>query len=214
MIMHTRHRSENVPTEVVRALATIADTGSFTKAADKLGLSQPAISAQIKRLQILVGGTLFDDGAGGVTLSERGKIVLQQARRLLDANDQIVLMGGALQIPRPLRVGIGNAFAFWIVKALKAAASEDTIQIFCDSSVELSKGIADGYIDVACLMDAPHELIGKAIGWKEKLQWVRGRNFVLTPAARFRWCATMISAPSALYWRRWIEAVLITALPF
>jgi hypothetical protein len=61
--MHRRHFEKNIPTEVIRAFITILDMGSFTKAAEHLDLTQPAISAQIKRLERILGGEVFQPGS-------------------------------------------------------------------------------------------------------------------------------------------------------
>ncbi len=50
----------NIPTELLRTLVTLVELRSFTKAAHALGMTQPAVSAQIKRLQVLLGGELLD----------------------------------------------------------------------------------------------------------------------------------------------------------
>lgn len=50
----------NIPTDLLRTLVAVVDLRSFTKAAAALGVTQPAVSAQIKRLQFLLGGDLFD----------------------------------------------------------------------------------------------------------------------------------------------------------
>ena len=57
--MHRRHQHLNIPIEIVRSVVAVSETGSLSKAGERLGLSQPAISSQIKRLQHLVGGPLF-----------------------------------------------------------------------------------------------------------------------------------------------------------
>ena len=77
----------NIPTELLRTLIAVVDLRSFTKAAQALGVTQPAVSAQIKRLQVLLGGDLFDKSAPGVTLTEKGEVVVNYARRLLSIND-------------------------------------------------------------------------------------------------------------------------------
>src|ERR1700691_4805150 len=54
--MHRRHEYLNVPIEVVRTVVAISETGSLSKAGERLGLSQPAVSGQMKRIQNLLGG--------------------------------------------------------------------------------------------------------------------------------------------------------------
>lgn len=95
--MHWRYQNINIPTEVVRTVVAISELGSFSKAGARLGLSQPAISAQMKRLQMLVGGDVFERTGGGLSLTPKGRLVLTQARKLLEANDQILSIGGGDQ---------------------------------------------------------------------------------------------------------------------
>ena len=82
----------NIPTELLRALVTVTELRSFTRAAVALGVTQPAVSAQIKRLQYLLGYEVLDKSAPGVSLTPRGEIVVNNARRLLAVNDEIVEM--------------------------------------------------------------------------------------------------------------------------
>jgi DNA-binding transcriptional LysR family regulator len=53
----------NIPTELLRTFVAVVDLRSFTKAAQSLGITQPAVSAQVKRLQQLLGGDLMDKSA-------------------------------------------------------------------------------------------------------------------------------------------------------
>ena len=63
----------NIPTELLRTLVAVVDLRSFTKAAQSLGVTQPAVSAQIKRLQGLLGSDLLDKSAPGVSLTSAGE---------------------------------------------------------------------------------------------------------------------------------------------
>lgn len=101
----------DIPTDLLRTLVAVVDVQSFTKAGAKLGVTQPAVSAQIKRLQLQLGGNLFDRSVQGVVLTPQGEMVVAYARRLLSINDQIVQI--ASFGPRPelvIRVGTSSDF--------------------------------------------------------------------------------------------------------
>ncbi len=95
----------NIPTDLLRTLVAVVDMRSFTRAARSLGVTQPAVSAQIKRLQSLLGYELLDKRTPGVSLTPRGEIVVAHARRLLLVNDEILqsTSGGRA---KTLQVGI------------------------------------------------------------------------------------------------------------
>src|SRR5919198_2538060 len=101
----------NIPTELLRTLVSVVDQRSFTRAAQSLGVTQPAVSAQIKRLQFLLGYELLDKSAPGVSLLPRGEMVVPHARRMLAVNDQIAQLGGGRPRAQTLRVGIPGDFA-------------------------------------------------------------------------------------------------------
>ena len=105
--MHRRHAKKNVPIELLRAVAAVVDTGSFTKAADALDLTQSAISAQIARLGQLLGGDIFAKGPG-ITLTKRGLLVLQYARRMLAINDELLACTGPAVGATPIGHRVAN----------------------------------------------------------------------------------------------------------
>ncbi|WP_327788710.1 LysR family transcriptional regulator [Marinimicrococcus flavescens] len=66
----------------VRIFHVVAEAGSFTRAADRLGLSQSAISRQIGALEEDLGSPLFHRHARGLVLTEQGEILLETAREV------------------------------------------------------------------------------------------------------------------------------------
>jgi DNA-binding transcriptional LysR family regulator len=181
----THPTTPNIPIECVRTLVVVAEAGSLSKAADRLGLSQPAVSAQVKRMQMLVGGELFIKTANGATLTELGKLALQQARRILEANDQILGLGGVDS--RPLRrIGVAGVLAKRLFESLDKQ-TQSRIFIHADHSSLIRKGLIEGYIDVACLFSHNgHEPeIEETIVEQHPIPmtWAKSRDFVLSPGA-------------------------------
>ena len=182
--MHRRYQPLNIPIEIVRTVVAISETGSLTKAAEKLGLSQPAVSSQIKRIQAMVGGALFARTANGTTATQLGKLVLHQARRILEANDQMLRMGGAAHLPQPVRLGLSTLFVREFLGHQNAQSLSDVV-IHTDNSVGITKGLVDGYIDIAYILENPeltseisHLIVNEC---DEEFVWVRSREFVLSP---------------------------------
>lgn len=73
----------------LETLAAVADRGSFSSAAEALGISQPAVSQQIQTLERDIGSPLIDRSGRRARLTERGEVVLRHARRLLAARDEL-----------------------------------------------------------------------------------------------------------------------------
>ena len=71
-------------TRYLRGFMKIAETGSITRAAESLGISQPSLSQQLLRLEDEVGVPLFSRTARGVTLTKFGRRLLLHASRILE----------------------------------------------------------------------------------------------------------------------------------
>ena len=68
--------------DLLRSFLAVADTGSVTAAADRLGRTQSAVSLQIKRLEDSLGQPLFERLPRGVALTPRGAQLMPYARRI------------------------------------------------------------------------------------------------------------------------------------
>ena len=73
------------PRTTIRQLSyfvALADTGSFTRAAEQMGVSQPSLSQQIRGLETIIGAPLFERG-GPAILTPLGRELLARARSIL-----------------------------------------------------------------------------------------------------------------------------------
>ena len=76
----------------LKYLVAVADTGHFGRAAERTFVSQPTLSAQLKKLEEYLGVKLIERQPRNVQLTEVGKLVVTRARRMLDEGDQIVAL--------------------------------------------------------------------------------------------------------------------------
>ena len=106
-------RRVNFDLDVLRSFATGMDLGSFAKAADRLGRSTSAVSAQLKKLEDQAGTPIFRKSGRGLTLTEAGETMLAYARRLIELNDEaaaamseglkLQLHARRIELPHPSR---------------------------------------------------------------------------------------------------------------
>jgi DNA-binding transcriptional LysR family regulator len=99
-------RHTNLDLEVLRSFVTGMELGSFARAADHLGRSTSAISAQLKKLEDQAGTTIFKKAGRGLALTEAGETLLAYARRLLDLNDEAMSALGGGDLTGNIRFGV------------------------------------------------------------------------------------------------------------
>ncbi|MFE0919365.1 LysR substrate-binding domain-containing protein [Streptomyces nigra] len=141
----------------LRALCAIADTGSLHRAARQLGVAQPSLSTQLRRIEQELGGELFLRARTGCRPTPLGRLVLSRARplvsdmRALVAEARAAAMGGAA-----LRVGstASKALAGWL-RRLRGHGQDPTLHMNVSPNA-LLRMVADGQLDVAFV----HEVEG------------------------------------------------------
>jgi len=84
----TPNRLHNLDLGTLRSIVTIADSGSITRAAGRLFMTQSAISMQIKRLENSLGMSVFDRSAQGMSTTSEGEQLLHFANQMLAINDE------------------------------------------------------------------------------------------------------------------------------
>jgi DNA-binding transcriptional LysR family regulator len=169
----------NIPTEMLRTLVAVVDHKSFTKAALSLGVTQPAVSAQIKRLQIVLGVDLFAKDVAGIVLTQSGDEVVTYARRLLSLNDQIVKIAAPEPNEAPIKLGAtGDYFSPLLPEALGKFRQRWPGRKFSLSHApcaQLLQQLRAGDIDVVVSFSPEKPERDARYHWTEELTWVRGR---------------------------------------
>ncbi len=175
----------NIPTELLRTLVAVVDLRSFTKAAQSLGVTQPAVSAQIKRLQSLLASDLLDKSAPGVSLTPAGELVVNYARRLLSINDQILDIAGPRTAEKAVRIGTtGDFTASGIVRGLtglRSSRPELRFELYSAGIDVLLRDLREGDTDLAIWVSASGPALDTRHYWTEQLVWVHSISTRLDP---------------------------------
>ncbi|SHN15706.1 LysR family transcriptional regulator [Actinacidiphila paucisporea] len=102
----------DVDTRLLRYFAAVAQEGSLTRAAERLFVSQPALTKQVRQLEALLGTPLFTRSRAGMALTEPGRALAERVPGLLADWDRVLreTRGAAARAARVLRVGfLANA---------------------------------------------------------------------------------------------------------
>jgi DNA-binding transcriptional LysR family regulator len=96
--------------EALRAILAGIEQKSFSRAANELGLSQPAISRQLKKLEQQAGAPLFVRQGRGLVPTEAGEALADYARKIVALNDEAARAVGAAVEPETVRLGLPQDF--------------------------------------------------------------------------------------------------------
>lgn len=147
----------NLELRHLKVVCAIAETGSVTKAASLLGLAQPALTAQLQRIERTLGGPLFERDRRGARPTALGELVLSRARVLLPAmkglQDEAARLAGAGSdnTMSRYRIGsIGGPIIGGMVHRLSEAQPDAQISTHASYYVEeLATMVVEGKLDFA-----------------------------------------------------------------
>lgn len=137
----------------LRYFVAVAETGNISRAAQKLFLTQPALSRQIKALEEKIGQCVLERQAHSIRLTPAGEALLREGRELLQrADDMLVRVRAAGQSVR-LRVGYAPSLASGFMSGAVANFSQKhpkaRVELFDLATQEMLAGLENGTLDVA-----------------------------------------------------------------
>jgi LysR family transcriptional activator of nhaA len=186
----------------------VATEGSFANAAERLGVTQPTISEQVKALERALGVMLFERQPSGLRLTEEGRVAFEHTTVMFRAGDNLrhALGHDSATMPRTLRVGISGAAGRSTATGflLPLLALPDCIpSIRSGDSSELLRDVRSAELDLAVIETEPtaaaHRglevmaldtvtLIAVAVpGTKPAADWVDVGLVHYRPSSALRW---------------------------
>ena len=198
----------NFDVDCLRSFLVVADTMSFSRAAENVGRSQSTVSQQIAKLETQVGKGLLTRRKGRVIeLTSDGGKLLQYARKILQLNDEAYasmsddLLTGFVRLGVPLDF-FGRDFTTWLAR-FKNKHPMVGLEVEANQSENLRKRSARGEFDLAFFKQEMGAKNG-TVTLREQLVWVSGPHY--TPDAQES--VPLILFPEGCAYRRCAVAAL------
>lgn len=144
----------------LRYFATVADELHFGRAAERLAISQPALSIQIRQLEDIAGSRLFERHSRHVALTDAGRVLLEAVKRLLrDAEAALIATQQASEGQTgELRVGFGPTLMLstlaQVVRAYRSRYPHVRLDLHEMPSAEQSAALLSGDLDLGIIRAA------------------------------------------------------------
>jgi LysR family nitrogen assimilation transcriptional regulator len=185
----------------------VAELGSFTRAASVLRVAQPALSRQVRALEVELRQPLFERNGRGVTLTEAGKRLLAHGRGILqqvqrarqDLEEQRGAAAGLISIGLP--PSLSRTLTAPLVEAFREHFPKATLSIVEGLSTYMLEWLAQGRIDCALVYNAQPAAAFELQPVVDEALWLvsarGGGGPALAPAARSRSAAAVASSRPA-----------------
>ncbi|MDM0084121.1 LysR substrate-binding domain-containing protein [Variovorax sp. J31P179] len=139
--------------DVLRSFSTGVALGSYARAADKLGRSTSAVSAQLKKLESQAGTPLLRKAGRGLELTDAGQTLLAYAHRLLEINDEAAAAMRGADLEGWVRLGLqedlGESLLPGVLGRFARAHPRVRVEACVARSAELRERLALGQLDLA-----------------------------------------------------------------
>jgi DNA-binding transcriptional LysR family regulator len=193
----------NLDIDLLRAFVTVADLGSFTRAADTLLRRQSTLSLQIKRLEDGLGRRLLDRATRHVRLTAEGDALLPHARQMLELNDRLVASLDEPALAGTVRLGTPEDFATTHLPQVLARFSQAypavQLEVTCDLTLTLIGRFRRGDFDLVLVKREPERSDRGVRVWREPLVWVAASQTVLPEDGPL---PLVVSPPPCVYRKR------------
>jgi DNA-binding transcriptional LysR family regulator len=166
----------------LKTFIAIAETGSFTRAADRVFKTQSAVSMQMRRLEERIGQAIFVKEGRVNRLSDDGEKLLNYARKLLKLNDETMNAFADEQLEGSIRIGTADDYADRFMPGIIAQFSQThpniELNVICEPSPDLDKRIKNNELDIA-LVTHEDAIYNSELLRTEPLYWVTSLNHMV-----------------------------------
>ena len=198
----------------LRTFIAIAETGSFTKAAEVVNKTQSAVSMQMKRLEERLERPIFARDGRASKLTEDGQRLLDYARRLVKLNVETIAAFSDEALSGRVRLGVPDDYADRYLPEIMARFSRAypgvELTVLCEPSVDLLERIDENEIDLAIVTNCESKRVSETFR-RERLLWVTSNRH---PTHLEERVPLALGRPSCIWRRTAIERLESIGRPY
>ncbi len=155
---------------ILKTLVMIVDAGGFTRAAERLGITQSAVSLQVKRLEEATGHSMFVREGRQVHLTRDGELLLDYAREIVRLEEEARLRLVEPGERRSVSLWATEDIAMTYLNNLKASGQRIALNVRSDNPASVVNQMSQGAFDLALIRREPGATRGGA--WRHDLAWI------------------------------------------
>ena len=169
---------------LLRTFLAVAETGSFTRAAQRLELSQPTVSQHVRRLERQAGRVLVDRDTRQVRLTDNGDAMAGFARSILAAHASAESYFSGKAMGGRLRFGVADDFTMTrlprILRDFRALHPHLNLELTVGQSGALHRRLAAGQLDLVFIKQTPGSDEGTRVS-TDQMVWMALDGIQLAP---------------------------------
>jgi len=197
-------------TDQLRSFLAIVDSGSFTKAAERVHKTQSAVSMHIRRLEEQLGCALFVKHGRGARLTAEGERLIEFARRIIQVEAGALAALSRKGLRGAARLGMPDDYAESFLAEILSRFNRRhpfvEVSVVCESSLELAAQVSAGALELALVTDHAG-FHGFELLREEPLVWAAAERFRVEDGAP----VPLALGSGTCVWRRAAEDALAAA---
>jgi DNA-binding transcriptional LysR family regulator len=202
----------DIDTALLRTFLALADSRSFSRTGARIGRSQSAVSAQVRRLETVLGQRLLDRDTRNVSLTREGEKLLPHARQMVAAADAMLARFRSPDLSGDVRFGspedFASAYLPEILASFARAHPAVRLSVRCDLTLPLAQQFQAGGLDLIVVKQDPRTpMPGTRALWQEQLVWVAAADLPGDLGATPRPLPLVLSPAPCVYRARAISAL-------
>lgn len=195
---------------LLRTFAEVAETLSFTHAAQRLELSQPTVSQHIRKLEVAAGRNLVNRDTREVSLTDNGEAMLGFARAILAAQDQALSYFTGSAMRGRLRFGAADDLALTqlpgVLRDFRQLYPQINLELTVSQSPALLRRLRAGQLDLIFINQDPGDTLGRTVR-RDRMVWMGHRSVAIDSSMPVPLIAYQAPSISRTYAIRSLEAV-------